>query len=61
MERKTNHATTPKGEQSPMTKPREMAPIMTQAADPLGSYTGTPAGAENTQAGKTPVQDADDL
>ncbi|MCL1832817.1 MAG: hypothetical protein FWG45_07950 [Oscillospiraceae bacterium] len=44
-----------------MIKPREIIPIMAQSADPLGSYTGTPAGAENTAEGKTPVQDADDL
>jgi hypothetical protein len=41
-----------------MIKPREIIPIMAQSADPLGSYTGTPAGAKPYEK---PVQDADDL
>ncbi|MCL2071814.1 MAG: hypothetical protein FWH07_06235 [Oscillospiraceae bacterium] len=40
-----------------MLKPREIIPIMAQMSDPLGSYTGAPAGL----FGETPVQDADDL
>lgn len=40
-----------------MIKPREIIPIMAQSADPLGSYTGVPAGKPYEE----PVQDADDL
>ena len=43
---------------SPMIMPREIIPIMAQASDPLGSYTGTAAGGLPYD---TPVQDADDL
>jgi hypothetical protein len=54
---------------SVMAKPREMIPMMTQSSDPLGSYTGTPAGFLPTPVGyeslrneyAAPVQDADDL
>jgi hypothetical protein len=42
---------------SVMLKPREIIPIMAQTSDPLGSYTGIPAGAPFEK----PVQDADDL
>ena len=41
-----------------MLKPREIIPIMAQTSDPLGSYTGTPAGG---QPYEKPIQDADDL
>ena len=40
-----------------MIKPREIIPIMAQSSDPLGSYTGVPAGYPDEK----PVQDADDL
>ena len=43
-----------------MIKPREIIPIMAQSADPLGSYTGTPA-MTGADYDKMPVQDADDL
>ena len=39
-----------------MQKPMEMVNAMKSAADPNGSYTGSPQGAD-----KKPVQDADDL
>jgi hypothetical protein len=62
---KSNFKNTPKNkpksdarEQSPMSLPREMVPILAQAGDPLGSYTGTSVGDPHD---KTPVQDADDL
>jgi hypothetical protein len=40
-----------------MTKPRELIEVMSQTSDPLGSYTGVPAGAPFEK----PTQDADDL
>ena len=46
-----------KDQTNAMDIPREMIPIMTQAGDSLGSYTGTPSG----NFGEVPVQDADDL
>lgn len=39
-----------------MQKPMEMVNAMKSSADPSGSYTGNPQGAD-----KKPVQDADDL
>jgi hypothetical protein len=45
---------------SVMIKPREMIPIMAQSADPLGSYTGVPAGVGGVYD-PIPIQDADDL
>ncbi|MCL2634844.1 MAG: hypothetical protein FWD34_10070 [Oscillospiraceae bacterium] len=46
-----------KSNESVMIKPREIIPIMSQMSDPLGSYTGVPAG----QPYEKPIQDADDL
>jgi len=40
-----------------MIKPQELIPIMAQTSDPLGSYTGVPAGNPHEK----PEQDADDL
>ena len=46
-----------KTQESVMLKPREIIPIMAQSSDPLGSYSGIPAGNPYDK----PVQDADDL
>jgi hypothetical protein len=44
--------------ESPMTKVREIIPVIAQqAGDPLGSYTGSFADPYD----RTPIQDADDL
>lgn len=41
---------------APMDEAMEMTAFQASATDPQGSYTGVPAGAD-----ETPVQDADDL